>query len=251
MYDLVKKLSSRYSTGVSVVLCTLISIILSLFIGTFIIVLINKPDCRNILLLAHIVTPAIVAPLVTYPYIKLIREIDDLRRNLDKMARFDELTEISNRRHFHDQAQTVIDRRNRSLEPISLLFIDIDYFKQINDRYGHDIGDQTLKWSADILKSEIRRYDILARYGGEEFLILLPNTDSTEALQIAERISVLIRNSTMVFEEKKISITVSIGVSSKNEGLVNLDELIKDADNALYTAKDSGRNRVHFFSDSI
>jgi len=125
--------------------------------------------------------------------------------------------------------------------------IDIDYFKNINDTYGHIVGDKVLIEVGKRIKQGIRDYDILARYGGEEFIILLPETDLENAIAVAERIRKNIASSEIeINDEVKIPVTVSIGVASANGNDIILDELIKKADRALYITKNSGRIKVSY-----
>ncbi len=244
LYRISRFLLSKYSIGTIVILCTLMSIFLSLVIGLLVIYFGDQHQCAGILLTMHIVTPALVAPLITFPYIKSVYEIDLLRKQLDKLARIDELTGISNRRFFYEQAESVIQRSNRLEEPVSLMFIDIDYFKNINDTHGHDTGDKTLQLVADILKSQIRTYDIIGRYGGEEFLLLLPNTALENSEKIAERLRSVVEKSAIIIGDKKINVTVSVGLTNKTGNNITLESLVTMADNGVYMAKEAGRNNI-------
>lgn len=237
-------LLSRYNTGTIVFLCTILSVILSLLIGILVIKLGNHYQCSGILITMHIITPILVAPLVTFPYIKSVYEIDLLRKKLNALARIDELTQISNRRFFNEQARHIISRARRTLEPVSLMFIDIDYFKRINDNHGHDAGDKSLRAVAELLKSQVREYDIVGRYGGEEFLMLLPNTGLETAEKIAERIRKTIENADIDTGKERLRLTVSIGLANRKGVDLALDELVASADNGVYRAKESGRNTV-------
>jgi len=163
----------------------------------------------------------------------------------------DGLTAVNNRRFFDQRLIEEVDRSRRNLEPLSCLFIDIDYFKSINDNYGHACGDDVLKKVARLINAQMRRSDVLARYGGEEFAVLLSNTEPQVAEEIAERIRMTIENFTYTqSRHEKISVTVSIGVSTfyphassstaSQEGALLLD----NADMALLHAKGNGRNRV-------
>jgi two-component system cell cycle response regulator len=124
------------------------------------------------------------------------------------------------------------------------MMLDLDHFKQINDNYGHLLGDQILQEFAKRCKNSVREMDLICRYGGEEILIILPETDLKTALPIAERICASIGAIPMNASDREINVTVSIGVAAKNENSVNLETLIARADQAMYIAKHKGRNLV-------
>jgi diguanylate cyclase (GGDEF)-like protein len=121
---------------------------------------------------------------------------------------------------------------------------DIDHFKQVNDNFGHLAGDYVLKHLASVIKSRIRREDIMARYGGEEFAIILPEIEYFNAMRFAEKIRQLVERTTFLFEETVIPITISVGVGTSGEELQTMEAFIKIADDNLYKAKRSGRNCV-------
>ncbi len=148
---------------------------------------------------------------------------------IQKYAMYDELTKILNRRGIYE--------RIKEINKGSILFLDIDHFKKINDTYGHEFGDYVLSEIGKILKHTFRKSDIVGRWGGEEFIVILPNTSYEDALKLAEKLRKIIEKHD--FKGKKI--TVSIGVSEYNG---NLEEELEKADEALYEAKNSGRNQV-------
>lgn len=159
---------------------------------------------------------------------------------LELLASTDKLTGAWNRRHFEQIALAEMNRASRHKQPLSILILDIDYFKHINDNYGHQIGDAVLVKLACILKENIRASDLLTRWGGEEFIILTPFTSVNEAVDLAERLRLKV--STTNFS-KVNNITISIGVA-QFQTLENLTNFIKRADTALYQAKNSGRNTL-------
>ena len=165
---------------------------------------------------------------------------------LQALAHTDELTQLNNRRQFVHMAEHKIHAWPKS-ESVCLLMFDVDFFKQINDTYGHDIGDRVLQNIADIARKEMRRKDILARFGGEEFIALLSETSLDEALMISERLRQKIAQHEMCIDKKCFNFTVSIGVSSLKPQQTDLQTLIKEADLALYQAKQRGRNCVISF----
>jgi len=179
-----------------------------------------------------------------------------LYEEVHKLAITDPLTELHNRRNFLDLAEKEIIRSRRYHHSLSVMMLDIDHFKVVNDEYGHKIGDLVLKKLADICQDTMRNNDIIGRYGGEEFIIMLPETDTEQAFQAAERLRQMIFTTTIKQRSIKLNITVSIGVysidySERSHSKVNkdLDILISKADQALYKAKQAGRNLVVQISD--
>ena len=177
------------------------------------------------------------------------REIAELQQGLQAIrleSRLDPLTELGNRKHFDEAMREAAKAAVERGEPLSLLMIDIDHFKSVNDTYGHATGDQVLRLVAMSLKQNLKGQDVAARYGGEEFAIVLPNTALTQAVMVADQL----RRVVMARELKKKStgeiigrITISIGAASLL-GYDTVESLIERADNYLYAAKRGGRNRV-------
>jgi diguanylate cyclase (GGDEF)-like protein len=165
---------------------------------------------------------------------------------LKDLASHDELTRSYNRRHFLEMCENEITRARRYSRPLSILFLDIDFFKKVNDNFGHAAGDDALIAVSEICKNNLRQTDIFGRYGGEEFAALLPETQPDKSVEIAERLRGKIEGMQFFHDGKKIDLTVSIGVAGINEVKnESIDSLLKNADKALYHAKASGRNRVH------
>jgi diguanylate cyclase (GGDEF)-like protein len=172
-------------------------------------------------------------------------ELQQKNEVLEEIAITDELTKIFNRRHFFDLAENEIERAKRYNHPVSIILVDADHFKNINDSYGHLVGDQILINLANFLQENIRRIDILARYGGEEFIILMPETECKNAENSAERIRKLVETSPMTKGGIDVKITISIGIACwDGKGNMALDSLLAHADYALYQSKEYGRNRV-------
>jgi diguanylate cyclase (GGDEF)-like protein len=176
----------------------------------------------------------------------LIRQTDIL----EEVASIDGLTRLYNRRHFLNLCENEWVRFRRYGRPPAIILLDIDFFKSINDRHGHDIGDRVLMEVAHVLRSEKRATDFVGRLGGEEFALLLPDVSLESACAAADRLRRAVANRVIVVEQSTISITVSLGVSVTREGMDGIAELIKEADVALYDAKRSGRNRVCTFDRS-
>lgn len=160
-----------------------------------------------------------------------------------KSAYTDPLTKANNRAAFYDCLQREIKRANRANQPFSLIFVDIDYFKSINDDYGHDCGDLALASVARWMMESVRGSDAVFRFGGEEFVVLLSDTNLEGAAVIAERIRADIESHTLAYGMEVLNITASLGVSTLN-GDDHPDSLVKRADAAMYQAKRQGRNRV-------
>jgi diguanylate cyclase (GGDEF)-like protein len=171
------------------------------------------------------------------------QQLEEVLTKLEKIAITDPLTGLFNRRYFESVIEKEFNKTVRYKTPTSCLVIDIDYFKRINDNYGHRKGDEVLKEIARLIKDCLRKVDTIARWGGEEFVILMPGTDSQKAYVAAERIKDTIeKNSFSGINEK---ITISIGISSiPSEYIDSAEKFIDTADNALYEAKAKGRNLI-------
>jgi diguanylate cyclase (GGDEF)-like protein len=168
-----------------------------------------------------------------------------LQDKLLSLANTDELTELTNRRHFFDILEREILRAKIKDNPISVMILDLDYFKSVNDTYGHLSGDMILKQVAEVLKQSIYPLDVVSRYGGDEFIILMPSTPPEKAARAAERLRGIIDNHQWKIPNQLISITASVGLANSDyRSSLNSRELIEDADSALYAAKRSGGNRV-------
>ena len=169
----------------------------------------------------------------------------DAERSLYEAANTDPLTGALNRRAFMTRAEQEVVHALRNGHFLSILLCDIDHFKRINDGHGHPAGDQVLKELTNILRSHIRRDDLLARFGGEEFIVLLRNIDDRAAAAWGERIRHAIEQQRFEFDGRQIPVTLSMGVKSAQVlDTALLDRMIQDADAALYRAKQGGRNRV-------
>lgn len=177
---------------------------------------------------------------------KRTEELRQTNELLKEMAITDGLTNLYNYRYFKNTIVGEIQRHNRTKSPLSLMMIDVDYFKNFNDTHGHPAGDQVLKTIATLLKERLRSTDIICRYGGEEFAVILIDTRKNLGLQIAEEIRWIVENHHFEGEETQPNgkVTISIGVAGVPEDGTDPDQIIEKADNALYRAKQSGRNKV-------
>jgi two-component system, cell cycle response regulator len=179
--------------------------------------------------------------------IKRKRYTDFLRNNLDQsleLAVTDQLTGLHNRRYMMSQLRALCARAARGGEPVSVLIVDLDHFKQINDGYGHDAGDEVLREFAVRLATNVRAIDLPCRYGGEEFVIVMPDTGLADAQRIAERIRMHVGQAPVRVGKDQLAVTVSVGVAASLGAEDGPDLLLKRADEALYEAKSKGRNRV-------
>ena len=176
-----------------------------------------------------------------------ITERKRLEAELRTLAITDSLTDVLNRRYFLQLVDHEVERSKRYDKPLSILMLDIDHFKLINDTHGHDAGDRVLLALTGLVRSLLRRADIFGRLGGEEFAILLPETDTLGAIQMAERLRRALTDLDVSAESGPISVTVSIGVARLDKDVTSVDTLLKNADRALYAAKRKGRNRVETF----
>ena len=167
-----------------------------------------------------------------------------LEIKLQNLATTDELTGISNRRSFMDRMAIELASVKRYKVSSSLLMIDLDHFKGINDLYGHAGGDATLKFFSELIQKNLRTTDIFGRLGGEEFAIVLHLTPFEAVLNLSERLRFLVKSSMLNFQGSEINFTISIGVTNLHESDREISEVIQRADKALYKAKNSGRNKV-------
>ncbi|MFA7061812.1 MAG: diguanylate cyclase [Pedobacter sp.] len=183
-------------------------------------------------------------------HLKIKHLQDDLKRSnelLLEISNTDHLTRLFNRRYLMEALDKEVHRTLRKGGNLSILILDIDHFKLVNDTYGHLQGDWVLQIVSKYLSKGLRKYDVAARYGGEEFVAILPDATIKEALFVAERVRSSIQEIRFEGELSPLSLTVSLGVATfPAEGCYTVDEFIKLADDALYKAKSKGRNRVEF-----
>jgi diguanylate cyclase (GGDEF)-like protein len=176
---------------------------------------------------------------------RLELDLENARLELVQLAMTDPLTGLYNRRHFFERAEMEFQRAKRQEQSISFLLMDVDGFKAINDRYGHDAGDAVLLHLSSILPGEVRVFDIVARFGGDEFIVMLVNVREDLAYEIAERIREVVARSPVKSDFHKFNIHLSLGIATFESGDVELKTILKRADDALYHAKRGGRNLVH------
>jgi diguanylate cyclase (GGDEF)-like protein/PAS domain S-box-containing protein len=174
------------------------------------------------------------------------KNITEMRiKELERIALLDQLTKLANRHYIESEiSRKLKDFRKYSI-PLGILFFDIDHFKSVNDTYGHDVGDQILKLTADTLHANAGPFDIFGRWGGEEFMGLIQNVDKQALISIGNKLRIQIENSFIEIDNKPISITISIGATIIREN-DTAETIIKRADKLMYESKDTGRNRLTF-----
>ncbi len=230
----------------SVFAITLFSVLMSVII-TGVIMTVFWWEGKDVLLkslLVGAIVPGIVAPLASNFVVKLLFELEDLQTQLLEMVNRDPLTRVYSRRYLLDCLEIESARTWRSNEPMSLLILDVDNFKSINDRYGHGNGDIVLQEIAQVCESTLRPYDVIARIGGEEFVVLLLNTPLPKACTVAERIRENVAVTTIELTSgESIRSTISIGISPFIPPDPKCINLLSRADKGLYKAKNNGRNQ--------
>lgn len=217
------------------------------FIGLYVLTLLVaplQPISALGLFLVNIFNLTVVFAILAYLAFYYIRTVTSVNRKLREHATTDAMTRLYNRRYMAERIELEANQANENNTFLSVLLLDVDYFKLLNDEFGHQMGDAVLIKAADLLRAELRPNDVVARWGGEEFLIVLPESCSLQTAIVAERIrSAFAHYSWSDIIGKNVSVTISIGIHTM---LINepVAEAIKAADHALYQAKNSGRNRV-------
>jgi len=172
---------------------------------------------------------------------------DRLYQEVERLAITDSLTGVQTRRYFLSRLDEEVKRASRRKSCVSFLMVDVDFFKHLNDQYGHLTGDQILRRIVEFIKENVREIDFVGRYGGEEFGVVLPDTDIKSAHHVAERIRMAVARTLIAAYDTKVHVTVSIGMAAFPQDAKDKDELIDKADWALYRAKKAGRNAVCAF----
>ena len=205
-------------------------------------VVFTQKDKEYISLACYFITFTIVN---TQKNLKVIQKYKDTTLELENMANKDPLTNLYNRRYFNDVIENMIHLSNREDSKITILMIDIDDFKMINDTYGHSVGDNVINTLANVFNKTIRNSDISIRYGGEEFVIILPYTNIKNGKIIAEKLRKTTENTKIVLDDNTtIQFTISIGLSEINKDEDDISIALDKADKALYSAKQSGKNKT-------
>lgn len=175
--------------------------------------------------------------------------VEERTHELEQLSNTDPLTKVANRRALFERGNMEFSREHRTHNKLTLILLDCDYFKNVNDQFGHQVGDELLKHVCQICNQEIRDIDFLARYGGEEFIIILPDCDLNGGVETANRIQRSLAKHSLTIEDKEVNMTLSFGVCMLSDKHANLDQLINDADQAMYLAKNNGRNRIEVYEE--
>lgn len=220
------------------------SVILSILICYAIYSVGNHGEPFRQWLVAAILVPLIISPIVSYSVLSLAHRLNEAQEALRKAATTDLLTGIANRRYLLDHAMTVLSHAAHQPRPLSLLLIDIDHFKSINDTYGHAVGDEAIVAVTRACQSRLRSIDLFGRWGGEEFLVLLDGSDALGAWRVAEDLRAAVE--AIQFPQCPSTLTISIGIATATnlQDSKTFDRLLSAADRELYRAKKDGRNRV-------
>lgn len=230
------------------VLCTNVTVITLTLLGVL-------PSERFLfeLLISSAITllvTAIVAPIISWKIFRLIYELDDAKSALKEQAELDFLTRLSNRRGLHVKAETLIKNAKDAQQPVSMVVVDIDHFKKVNDRYGHQAGDAVICAAASAIlrvTENLKEFEIHAgRIGGEEFAIILRGCTRTSLTELVEKLRLACETGHVTFAECQIDFTVSIGSTITVHDDADYENLFMAADQALYRAKETGRNRCTF-----
>jgi diguanylate cyclase (GGDEF)-like protein len=218
--------------------------------------IVSLGESSSHLLLLVVAAFVCLCAIIYYFIGRLMRKITEAQHKLMELATIDDLTRLYNRRYFFERFNQELERAKRYQRPLSCIILDIDYFKRVNDTYGHLTGDQVLTDIARILQNNCRQSDLAGRYGGEELIVLLPETESAGAMIIAERIRERIEQHQSVGGKGEIiQVTVSLGVASLTgpelEKIDQNERIIQYADDALLRAKKDGRNRIERYQPDL
>jgi len=230
------------------VLISLVSLVISVLVTVVVMDSLELDETAwNIGLKVSVIIPLIVAPICGYFGFGLLFRLDKAEKQMRRLACLDELTGISNRRFFYENANTELLQAARYKYPVTILLVDADHFKRVNDEHGHQAGDDVLKSLGNILSETVRESDLVGRYGGEEFVCLMTHTTASESRPVAQRLLQQLRSGPFVTRVGDIHMTLSIGIADTIDvGSYDIDTLIASADQALYRAKAQGRDRMVF-----
>lgn len=210
----------------------------------FFVLLKIEPATLHLMLVLSAAVPLVIAPLSLIPLLTVTAQLNEARAELNRLASTDLLTGATSRSAFFELAALEWARAVRHNLPLSVLMLDVDHFKRINDGYGHAFGDKALAAVAGAVSASLRQTDTLGRYGGEEFIALLPMTNAEGARVLAQRILEQVRVlEVSSVDAQPVTVTISIGAATMRESVPELHSLVSLADQALYAAKSAGRDR--------
>jgi len=172
------------------------------------------------------------------------KELEQANADLAVLSQTDGLTQLFNRNHWQHCIEAEFKRYTRSQNTSSLVMLDIDHFKAVNDNYGHLVGDDVIRHLAKLIREQVRETDVTGRYGGEEFVILLADTHIDDAMVFAERLRKTVEDSVVIYNDIEIKYTVSLGIAEVGSSIKSVSHWLENVDNALYKSKESGRNKV-------
>ena len=179
--------------------------------------------------------------------VRLEKMVKERTKEIELLSQIDKLTGLFNRRHLETVMASEFRRAMRFCHDLSLIIVDLDLFKIVNDTHGHLAGDEVLRVTGKTLLNQLRDTDFAGRYGGEEFVVLLPESSSKEAILVAEKIRKALESLTIEYEGIPIPITASLGVSTSTDEIADVTEVLKQSDEALYQSKENGRNQVTLY----
>jgi diguanylate cyclase (GGDEF)-like protein len=225
---------------------TLALTFLSILIAVSLTVAINALMGKNASLISlwiAVIVPAIIAPVYSLPFMRLLIRLDGAEKRLHELTRRDALTGLYSRTYFIELAEREMERTLRYGEPFSIIVLDIDGFKVVNEIYGHPAGDKVLKVFSQVILDTLRQSDVVARFGGDEFVTLLPNTSAKNVQACIERIHKVLQRTSIVHEGSEIRFTACAGTATYCNLYIELDMILQQADKALCQAKSLGKNQ--------
>jgi len=240
---MLRRLLRRYGVFASTAVLTAASIMISVVV-TAAVNLWNDGSIGATGMMVAVIVPAVTASIFGGLTLRLADQLDRAQDQLRKLSITDDLTQAYNRRYFFEVAGQELARATRTGEVFSIVILDMDDFKQINDAYGHRVGDSVLRAVSTLCMATVRVMDTFARYGGEEFVFLLPHMKGDDALKFCARIQRALTESHVVEDGHKVSFSASIGVATFDSNVTDVYGLITKADRALYAAKSRGKNII-------
>ena len=223
----------------STVICVLISIAILFFVT-----LVSKSVTFGEEIIPAVAIPLILAPIMSYIIFTQSYQLTQAMVILEDLSRIDSLTGLFNARFFTELVEMELAVASRYDFSSSLLVIDLDHFKKINESYGHLAGDEVIRIISNVIRGNVRRTDLVGRLGGEEFIVFLPHTNLEGAMIAADRVRGIISESEITFKDDRIDVTASVGVASTDIEVKNIEHLLQNAESALAIAKDKGRNLI-------